>query len=90
MTGAESTIYGYHMPPAQKTTVYLDAEAYQRLKAIARAQGRPPAALVRDAIAEFADRHGKRKRPRSIGIGRSGRRDLSEKAEKLLAGFGRR
>ncbi|MGH9399891.1 MAG: CopG family transcriptional regulator, partial [Thermoanaerobaculia bacterium] len=46
------------MPAPQKTTVYLDSDAYRRLKAIARAQGRPPAALVRDAIAEFADRHG--------------------------------
>ena len=78
------------MSAAQKTTVYLDSDAYRRLKSIARAQGRPPAALVRDAVAEFAERYGKKKRPRSLGAGRSGRRDLAEKAEDLLSGFGRK
>lgn len=78
------------MSAPQKTTVYLDSEAYRRLKTIARAQGRPPAALVRDAVAEFAQRYGKKKKARSVGSGRSGRRDLSQKAENLLSGFGRR
>lgn len=77
------------MSASQKTTVYLDSDAYRCLKAIARAQGRPPAALVRDAVAEFAQRHRRRKKVRSVGAGKSGRRDLSEKAEELLAGFGR-
>lgn len=75
---------------ALKTTVYLDAEEYRRLKAIARAEGRPPAALVRQAVAEFAARYGSRQRPpRSLGAGRSGRRDLSERAEELLEGIGK-
>jgi predicted transcriptional regulator len=78
------------MSAPQKTTVYLDPDAYRSLKAIARAQGRPPAALVRDAVAEFAQRYGKSMKARSVGAGRSGRRDLSEKAEELLSGFGRR
>ncbi len=73
-----------------KTTVYLDAAVYRRVKAIARAQGRPPAALVREAVAEFALRHGRRAIPRSLGAGRSGRGDLSERAEELLKGLGRR
>ncbi|MGH7319860.1 MAG: hypothetical protein ACRELA_09605 [Candidatus Rokuibacteriota bacterium] len=73
-----------------KTTVYLDTVIYRRVKAIARAQGRPPAALVREAVAEFARRHGRRAIPRSVGAGRSGRGDLSERAEDLLKGMGRR
>lgn len=76
------------MPPT-KTTVYLDSADYRRLKAIARTQGRTPAALVRDAVAEYARRHGRRKIPRSLGAGRSGRGDLSERAEELLEGMGR-
>jgi predicted transcriptional regulator len=74
---------------AQKTTVYLDQADYARLKAIARVEGRPPAELVREAVAEYASRHTKRPKPRSIGLGRSGRGDVSEQAEELLAGMGR-
>ncbi len=72
----------------QKTTVYLDEGDYLRLKAIARIQGRQPAELLREAVAEYTSRHAKRRRPRSIGLGRSGRGDVSERAEDLLAGMG--
>ena len=72
-----------------KTTVYVDTGDYRRLKAIARQQGRKTAALVREAVSEYARRHGARKRPRSLGAGHSGRNDLSERAEKLLSGMGR-
>jgi hypothetical protein len=72
-----------------KTTVYLDSDDYLRLKAIARQQGRKTAALVREAVADYARRHGGHKKPRSLGAGRSGRRDLSERAEELLEGMGR-
>jgi predicted transcriptional regulator len=71
-----------------KTTVYLDSAEYRRLKAIARVQGRPPAALLRDAVAEYTRRHARRKAPRSVGAGRSGRGDISERAEDLLRGMG--
>jgi hypothetical protein len=72
-----------------KTTLYLDPDDYLRLKAIARRQGRKTAAVVREAVAEYARRHATRVKPRSLGSGRSGRRDLSERAETLLAGMGR-
>ena len=72
-----------------KTTVYLDSGEYRRLKTMAQAQGRSPAALLREAVAEYNRRHGGRKTPRSLGAGRSGRGDLSERAEDLLAGLGR-
>jgi hypothetical protein len=73
-----------------KTTVYLEADAYQRLKILAKRQGRPPAALVREAVSEYTQRHAGRRKLRSIGAGRSGRSDLSERAEALLLGMGRR
>jgi hypothetical protein len=72
-----------------KTTVYLDPDVYLRLKAIARRQGRKTAALVRDAVAEYAQKHATRVKPRSIGVGRSGRPDLGARAEDLLEGMGR-
>lgn len=73
----------------KKTTVYLEREAYQALKRIGIRTGRPPAELVREAVAEYAARHASRHRPKSIGAFASGRRDLSERAEQLLRGMGR-
>ncbi len=74
---------------AQKTTVYLDETEYRRLKALARTRGCTPAFLLREAVAEYTARHAPRKLPRSLGAFRSGRRDLSERAEALLRGMGR-
>ena len=76
------------MTDPTKTTVYLDPEDYRRLKALARAQGRSTASLVREAVAEYARAHPVPTRPSSIGVGRSGRGDLSERAEQLLTGLG--
>ena len=72
-----------------KTTVYLTEPEYQQLKELARAQKRPAAELVREAVAEYARRHAVNERPQSLGAGRSGRGDLSERTEELLNGIGR-
>lgn len=74
----------------QKTTVYLDADDYRRLKAIARATKRTPAELVREAVARYAAEEEPRRRPRSIGAGLSRTGDIAERAEALLAGWGKR
>ncbi|MGH9465583.1 MAG: ribbon-helix-helix protein, CopG family [Thermoanaerobaculia bacterium] len=71
-----------------KTTVYVPEAEYERLKALARQQKRPAAELVREAVVAYAHRHVPRLRPRSLGVGRSGRSDLSERAEELLTGLG--
>jgi hypothetical protein len=75
------------MSTLTKTTLYLPEAEYRVLKALARQQTRPAAELVREAIIEYAARHSGQRRPASLGIGRSGRGDLSEKAEELLAGL---
>ncbi len=72
----------------QKTTVYLDEETYRRLKQIARGRGQAPAAMVREAVAEYTVRHAPRQKARSVGAFKSGRRDLGQRAEALLAGLG--
>jgi predicted transcriptional regulator len=72
----------------QKTTVYLDEGDYRRLKAIGREIRRSPAALVREAVAEFARKHGRRRKILSLGAGHSGRGDVAERAEELLKGMG--
>jgi len=73
-----------------KTTVYLDEGDYRRLKAIARRRKRSAAELIREAVASYARREGGRSRPRSVAAGRSGRGDLSERADELLKGIGKR
>ena len=75
------------MSRVQKTTVYLGEADYRRLKAIGRELDRTPAALVRQAVAEFTRNYGRGKSVRSLGIGRSGRGDISERAEELLTGL---
>lgn len=77
------------MPSSTKTTVYLDADVYRRLKAIAARRGRHAAELVREAVAEYTLRQVPATRPRSVGAGKSGRDDLSERAEELLHRMGR-
>ncbi len=72
-----------------KTTLYLDGDDYRKLKRIAAREGRAPAALVRDAVAEYVVRHGGAPAAKSVGAFASGRGDLSERAEALLDGFGR-
>ncbi len=71
--------------PVEKTTVYLVSSDYRRLKALARSEGRSAADLVREAVALYVARKGTGARPASVGVGRSGRGDLSERAEDLLA-----
>jgi predicted transcriptional regulator len=71
-----------------KTTVYLDAADHRRLKALAAAEDRPTAELIREAVAEYVARRTQRRTPASIGAARSGHGQLSERAEELLDGFG--
>ena len=73
---------------ASKTTVYLEGPAYRRLKQLARRERRPAAELVREAVAEYVRRRAPTRRPRSLGSAHSGRRDLGQRAEELLRGFG--
>jgi hypothetical protein len=76
------------MSSVVRTTVYLDAEAYRRLQRLAERRGKPAAELIREAVSEYALRAAPAQRPASIGSGRSGRRDLAERADELLDGFG--
>ena len=74
--------------PNVKTTVYLDADEYRRLKSLAGVEGRSTAELIRAAVADYARRRGTRPMPASVGAGRSGDGLLSELAEDLLGGIG--
>ena len=75
-------------PQTVKTTVYLDREQYTALERLAERQLKKPAELIRQAVREYNTRHGGDRLPKSLGLGNSGRSDLSERAEELLIGMG--
>jgi hypothetical protein len=87
-----AAIYGnlVSMSRRFKTTIYLDSLQYRRLKEIGEQQGATAAEQIREAIDQYLTRHSDRREPRSLASGSSGRGDLSENAEELLRGFGRR
>jgi hypothetical protein len=68
--------------------VYLEGVAYAQLKRLARARKQTPAALVREAIAEYTARHAPRRKARSVAGFASGKPDLGSRSEALLKGFG--
>jgi hypothetical protein len=74
--------------PTVKTTVYLGAADYRRLKALAAAEGRSTAELIRAAVSEYAGKHARAALPGSLGAGRSGDGSLSQRAEDLLDELG--
>ena len=76
------------MSEPTKTTVYLTGADYRRLKQLARRRGVPAAKLVREAVAEYVRRRTRRLRPRTLGMFRSARGDIAERAEEFLDGMG--
>ncbi len=69
----------------KRTTIFADEELLSGLKHIADEEGISVAEAIRQALQRFvADRQRPRKRLSIIGIGRSGRKDVSERCEELL------
>ncbi len=84
-------IYHSSMSETVRTTVYLDAVEYRRIKALAEAEGRSAAELIRTAVAEYTARNAAGALPSSLGLGRSeGDGDVSERLEELLDGMAER
>jgi len=61
-----------------RTTIVADDHVIARLKALARERGISFSQLVREALEEKAREF--RPKPKSIGVFRSGRTDISEQA----------
>jgi len=75
----------------KRTTVFADDEVMKKLQEMAKRENCTVSEITRKALNDFVSRRGRKKSRLSlIGIGRSGRKDVAEKNEKLLArGFGR-
>jgi predicted transcriptional regulator len=70
-----------------RTTVYLDEETARALRRLAEAERRSQAEIVRAALRQFlqrAEQELARPTPAGVGRYRSGRRDVSANAERLL------
>ena len=75
----------------KRTTVFADDDVIKKLKEIAKRENSTVSKVTRKALHEFVSRRTRKKSRLSlIGIGRSGRKDVAQRAEKLLGkGFGR-
>ena len=70
----------------KRTTLFIDPQLERELQALARRDGRPMAALVREAVAQYvaAAREQGSARLGFIAAGRSGRADIADRHEELL------
>lgn len=73
---------------AKKTTLYLDDEEAIRLRQVSAQEGISQGAIITRALRSYF--RARLRKARSIGAGRSGRGDLSERSEELLDGMGKR
>jgi len=70
----------------RRTTVFLEEDLQRELRALAKRQARPAAALVREAIGQYvvSQKRVKATALSFVGIGRSGRSDVAERHEDFL------
>ncbi len=69
-----------------RTTVYVDEDVAVALRHRAAVEGRSQAELIREALRRYVEEVEHSERPPIIGMGRhrSGRADVSDRAEELL------
>jgi len=69
----------------KRTTIFADEKLLNDLRQIADEEGISTAEGIRQALERFvAQRQKSRKKLSFVGIGRSGRKDVSERCEELL------
>lgn len=69
----------------KRTTIFADEETLSALQSLAKEEGVSLAEIIRQALEAFLAQHRSSRPPLSIvGIGRSGRDDVAERAEELL------
>lgn len=70
----------------KRTSIFLDEDLEHDLGVLARRQGRPKAALVREALERYvaAEKSVGGGRLAFVAVGHSGRSDLAERHEELL------
>jgi hypothetical protein len=66
-----------------KTTLYLEEETLHVLEQLASREGRSQGEVLREALLAYKS-GAERPAPKGVGMYRSGRSDISEKAEEFL------
>ena len=69
------------MEKKQKTTIVMPEGLYERIKRIAEEKGESMGFVIRESLEDTASRY--QPKPRSLGIGDSGRSDISERIDEL-------
>jgi predicted transcriptional regulator len=77
--------------PMRRTTIFADEDLLRRLREIAKRENSTLSEIIRTALTSYVSRRRPRRSRLSLmAIGRSGRKDVAEHSEELLAkGFGR-
>jgi hypothetical protein len=70
----------------KRTTIFADESLLEALQNLARRERRSLSAVVRAALEEYVGKRQPAHLPSFLGIGRSGRKDIAERAEELLWG----
>jgi predicted transcriptional regulator len=73
----------------KRTTVFLEEDVENDLRALSRRQRRPVGALIREALARHVAAEKGKLVLSFLAVGRSGRRDTAERHEELLFGGAR-
>ncbi|HXV60862.1 MAG TPA: ribbon-helix-helix protein, CopG family [Vicinamibacteria bacterium] len=69
----------------KRTTIFADEEVLRELKVIAKKEKSNLSVTIRKALEDYVSRHRRgRPLPSFVGVGRSGRKDVAERAEELL------
>ncbi len=70
-----------------RTTIYLDEDVALAIRQLAAREQRSQAEVIREALRRYVKQAGKRRKPLKppgIGAYRSGRHDVSQRAEEFL------
>lgn len=68
----------------KRTTLFADEQLLFQLRKLAETKGESVAHMVREALRQYVVHERGKKTLSFLGIGKSGRSDVSENAEKLL------
>jgi ribbon-helix-helix CopG family protein len=68
----------------KRTTIFADESLLGALQDLARREHMSLSAVVRAALQDYVGKRQAARLPSFLGIGRSGRKDIAERAEELL------
>jgi metal-responsive CopG/Arc/MetJ family transcriptional regulator len=68
----------------KRSTIFIDEDLEADIKHLARVTGKKVSHLIREALKEYVNKSKSKNEPFFVGIGRSGKKDISEAYEDRL------